>query len=479
MRIGSQNPRIKIEPERTGTDGKDAAELMAAYGYKLDPWQRDIVDCWLGYDDTRQYTTVSAGIALPRQNGKNVCIEAREFFGLVVNGERIMHTAHQVKTAKQSFHRLIAMFTNDDHPEVEAMVKTIRYTNGEETIELTNGGKIEYSARSRQSIRGYDGLSLIVFDEAQELNDDQLNAVLAILSASTTGIRQFIFAGTPTYPGCPGTVFPRRRKLAIESPGKHDAWHEWSVDDVTLDKIKIDNVDLWYQTNPALGIRLTEEFTAEEFRTLSPDGFARERLGWWSPVAQQAAALHAIDEKKWEACKSGGTKPEGKTAYGVKFTADGQTVVLCGAVIPRDGGKARISLINAKATSNGTRWLSDWLSARYDKASCVVIDGRNGVDLLVDRISEIWRMKGSIVRATPQIMVAAASLVIDGVNEGTLTWYDKQPAMEDSALNATRRPIAGGYGFGGDGSEIIEAASLALYGAKTSKRDPQRKMRIG
>ena len=96
--VGSQTPRIQIEPNRYDTDGDAAAVLMEAYGVKLDAWQRLVLDCWLGKDKYDTYTTASAGLSVPRQNGKNVILEAREFFGLVVNGERILHTAHQART---------------------------------------------------------------------------------------------------------------------------------------------------------------------------------------------------------------------------------------------------------------------------------------------------------------------------------------------------------------------------------------------
>ena len=52
---GSQEPRIKIEPARATTDGPDAAELMSAYGVELDEWQKTILDCWLGRDDSGRY----------------------------------------------------------------------------------------------------------------------------------------------------------------------------------------------------------------------------------------------------------------------------------------------------------------------------------------------------------------------------------------------------------------------------------------
>lgn len=475
---GSQEPRIRIEPDRIDTDGNDACLLMKEYGYNLDKWQKSILDCWLGKDKTGNYTVTSAGLSLPRQNGKNVCLEAREFFGLVINGEKILHTAHQVRTSKKSFRRLVAMFTDKRHPEIEEIVKHIRFTNGEESIELDNGGAIEFSARSRQAARGFDGISLVVFDEAQELTDDQTEAIMATLSASATGTRQLIYTGTPPYPGCPGTVFRRRRDGCMSDPSKHDAWHEWSVAADGIADIKTENPDLWYMTNPALGIRLSEEFTAEEHRTMSTDGFARERLGWWSPIYSAKDPI-AINPQKWGECSSKELKPEGKTAYGVKFSSDGSEVCLCGAVMDTEG-VARISLIGRRSTSEGIQWLADWLNERSTKACCVVIDGRNGVDVLIDKIADSWKYKNSKIKANTRDVIAATSMLVDAIQERKITWYEKQGDLNESALTSTKRPIGQqGWGFGGDNSTPIEAASLAFYGVKTSKRDPGRKMRIG
>lgn len=474
---GSQSPRLRVEPERAITDGVAASALMDAYGCSLDPWQRDVVDCWLGRDAAGTYTVTSAGLSVPRQNGKNVCLEAREFFGLVIRGERILHTAHQVVTGKKAFRRLERMFTDKRHPEVQKLVRYIRYTNGEEAIELENGGSIEFSARSRQRARGFAGISLVVFDEAQELTDDQVDAIMATLSASATGTRQIIYTGTPPYPGCPGDVFRRRRQAASADPGPHDCWHEWSVAADSIDDIQIADRSIWFMTNPALGIRLTEEFTEEELRTMRPDGFARERLGWWSPVLADQPD-RAIDPKAWEACRSSAPKPEGKTAYGVKFSPDGTEVSLCGAVIPADG-PARISLIKTRSTGHGLQWLADWLNERSDKASCVVIDGRNGVDVLIEKISGNWRAKGSVLRPTARDVVASVSMLTDALAGKTISWYMYQEELKASALTSVKRPIGGGWGFGGEHSSPIEAAALAYWGAKTSKRDPTRVMRIG
>ena len=94
-------------------------------------------------------------------------------------------------------------------------------------------------------------------------------------------------------------------------------------------------------------------------------------------------------------------------------------------------------------------------------------------------ISDTWKYKGSIIRANTKDVLAAVSMLTDAVNEGNLTWYKLQEDLNDSAVTSTKRSIAGGYGFGGENSIPIEACALALYGVKTSKRDPNKRQRIG
>ncbi|MBQ2597533.1 MAG: hypothetical protein II581_06495, partial [Oscillospiraceae bacterium] len=72
-----------------------------------------------------------------------------------------------------------------------------------------------------------------------------------------------------------------------------------------------------------------------------------------------------------------------------------------------------------------------------------------------------------------------ASGLCDALNEKTVTWFHDQDPLRESAVSAVKRKIGGGWGFGGDNSAPIEAAALALWGVKTTKRDPTKKMRIG
>ena len=101
------------------------------------------------------------------------------------------------------------------------------------------------------------------------------------------------------------------------------------------------------------------------------------------------------------------------------------------------------------------------------------------MDVLVEKINERWHYKGSVIRPTAKDVIASVGCLTDALAEQTVSWYFGQEDLRDSAVTSVKRPIAGGWGFGGDNSGPIEAAALALWGAKTSKRDPNKKMLIG
>jgi hypothetical protein len=268
-------------------------------------------------------------------------------------------------------------------------------------------------------------------------------------------------------------VFRGIREKAIAGETKTVAWFEFSVSEIG----NVKDPKRWAATNPALGRRILLSTIESEVEQMDEDTFARERLGWWSPIISKKVD-YAIEEDVWDACSSSAVAPEGKVGYGVKFSPDGSEVALCVAVVPQEG-PARIELIDRRPTGLGTQWLADWLNERYQKASCVVIDGRNGVDVLVDKITSVWKYKGSVIRPNAKEVIAAVGNLTDSLNEQTVTWFDKQDALRESATTAIKRPIGGGWGFGGEDSAPIEACALALWGAKNSKRDPSRKMRIG
>lgn len=465
--MGSQEPSARIAPKYDQSDGMDAAKLLRIGHTILDPWQSDILDDWMARTPAGKWAAPTCGGSVPRQNGKSLLVQGRSEAGMILYNEQVIYTAHLQKTATETFEEMRDFF---ETPKLKRYVSEIRSALGRESIILKSGARIKFLARTRNGGRGQHG-DLLIFDEAQELDETAQASFLPAISASLNP--QTIYVGTPPDPTVTGTVFRSIRKKALNGDSKKTAWFEFSVDEIGDVKDK----ERWAAANPAMGRRILLSTIEGECEQMDDDTFARERLGWWSPEETHTEDM-ALDAEAWQKCASDELKPEGKTAYGVKFSADATEVVLCGAVIPKDG-KARISLINRQPTAVGIQWLADWLNARYSKASCVVIDGRNGVDVLCDKIAKTWKYKGSVIRPRAGDVIAAVGLLTNMVNEETLTWYRQQDALNQSAITSIKRKIGSGYGFGGIDSLPIDACSLALWGAKNTKRDPSRKMRIG
>ena len=476
---GRQAPTFHHAEKYTKTQGDYAAQLSESYDLKPHEWQREILKDWLAVDDDGKLIHSYCVLEVPRQNGKTGVSDPRETWGLVVRGEQILHTAQEFQTAKKAFDRLRKKFGTKkgdpfaEYPELNALVDHYTTSAGQMVLDLINGAHIEFRTRGSNSDMGRGGtFDLVVIDEAQAYTEAQDAALAPLNSAAPTGSPQTILMGTPPLiTGDKGQVFLRSIQGFYKTPEPNSCISLWGAEEVgdVLDR------ERWYKYNPSLGYQLLEKALSKDAATMSPDMFAREHLGYIPK--QQNAVNYAIPSDIWDACRSEEPKPEGKTAYGIKFSADGSTVALCGAVIPADG-PARISLIELKPTGHGISWLADWLNARYQKASCVVIDGRNGVDVLVERIADTWKMKGSVIRPSSRDMIAAVGTLTNALNEKSVTWFYQQDALRESAITSVKRPFSGGWGFGGDNSAPIEAASLALWGAQNSKRDPNKKMRI-
>lgn len=477
---GRQEPRVRVAEDYAYTYGDDAAELADAYGLSPDPWQQLVLDDWFAYGDDDKYAHKTCVISVPRQNGKNGVLEVRELYGMTVEGEKILHTAHEVKTARKAFDRLLSFFENEaEYPELAESVKTIRKTNGQEAIILHNGGSIEFSARSKGAARGFT-VDVVVCDEAQELTDEQLEALMPTKAAAPLQNSQLILLGTPPGPGTHGEVFPRTRSKAIKGDADGVNLLEWSVEEIG----DVTDESRWEDTNPALGYRLTREAIESELASMSEDGFARERLGWWSSNAVNGC----FDESKWTELAADFTDEEiadrnsWKRAYGVKFSVDGKSAAIAGAVWKK-GATPHVEVIEHGPTDGGIQWVVDWLVGRCNGVSTTVIDGKANAQDLYNRLVDGGVTKRALKLAETSNVTAASSMLLNAYDEKNITHND-QPALNDAVKAAEKRDIGreGGFGFkSGNDMDVtpLEAVSFALWGVRTSKRNPNRRMRVG
>lgn len=455
-------------PEDLRGDGAMATKLAAAYFGEPMPWQPHLLDVMLARDAGDKYRASELGISIPRQNGKSWVVRARCFYG-ALNGEKILYTCHHGDTSDEMFQELSRPFEDEDEPELRALLKHVRKTNGKQAIVLGNGGVIRFTTRTDSGGRG-KSFDTLIYDEAQELTDSQQAALLPAISAGRKKNPQTIYLGTPPDPKCMGTVF-RNLRNDVRKGESGMSWIEWGAPEVG-DK---HDRSRWYEHNPSLGTVLALKAVESECNQMQPDVFARERLGWWAPVAGKH--LLALDEAKWAEAQRGEAMQEGKTAFGVKFSPDGGTVAVSWARAERGGG-SYVELYDVQSAYGGTAGISDMLLRNKGEIAAVCIDGKSGADALIQRLTDGRFPKKAIIPGTTAVVQAAATMLKDEVDAGTLT-HIESPALDESATKSIKRDIGnnGGWGFG-DGAESIsapiESASLALYAARTTKRDPRR-----
>ena len=462
--IESQQPTVRVAPRARDSYGPDAGFLCSSYGLTPDPWQQLVLDDWLARKGG-QWASLTIGLAVPRQNGKNGIIEMREVFGMVGRGEKILHTAHEVKTAQKAFKRLKHFFGNEKNdpgakfPELNALVEDVRNTNGQEGIFLKNGGSVEIVARSKNSGRGFT-VDTLIFDEAQEMDEEDLEALLPTTSAAPKRDPQWIYTGTPPGPKASGAVFTDKRAEALGGKSHRLAWHEWSVSG----EVDLDDRRLWYLTNPAMGRRLSIDVAAGERTNLSDDGFARERLGAW----EEASSSHVINPDDWARCADAASLPASRFVLAIDVDPEQARGSVAFAGLRADG----LVHVELDEQRQGTGWIAAYVADRCarNNIAAVVVDERSPAAALLDELKR--RKVRRLVTTRSGDMASACAQFYQATVEGQLRHTD-QPQLTSALMVARKRPLEDRWAWNRKSADAditpVVAATLAAWGAQTTK----------
>lgn len=415
QRVG-RKPRVRSVPYATSA-GREAIDLAASAGLILDDWQQDVLVDALGERPDGTWAAREVGLIVPRQNGKGAVIEAMELAGLFLFDEKlILHSAHEFKTATEAFRRIVFWIESSD--DLRKRVKRITTANGDEGIETRAGNRLRFVARSKGSGRGFSG-DRVILDEAYALTAEQMAALMPTLSARPNP--QIIYTSTP--PLEPAALLVSLRRRGTEGSPRL-AYFEWSPPE----GYDPDDRQVWYETNPALGIRITEETIESEQGMLPSAEFRRERLGEWPPSA--GGHWQVIDEADWRARHDPNSEMTGTLALAVDVTPSRSHAAISAGGRRPDGDR-HVEVIDHRA---GTGWVVRRIKELRERhpVSAVAVDTAGPAASLIVELEEAGI---EVFKIGAQQAAAACGAFYDG----TVAAGEEQPAGDD--VPRDRSPI--------------------------------------
>lgn len=449
---------------------------LKAMGIVFDEWQRGIAMIALAKDADGSYSagTNGVGISIPRQVGKTFLVGWLVFaLCLIFPKVTVVWTAHRTRTADETFASMSSMA---EQKKVKPHVRKVFNANGNKSIIFKNGSRILFGARESGFGRGFAKVDILVFDEAQILTENAMSDMVPSTNASPNAL--VFLMGTPPRPKDPGEVFRNIRSEALAGNGKA-TYVELSADpDTDPSKWKPGYID-WKQVakaNPSFPHRTNRKAIERMFNLLgSIEGFKREGLGIWDEVA---TAISAIPAKAWKACKDVSVSPGPYRSFAVRFSVDGSHVALA-AASKVDRKRVLVEGVRVEASSEGLDWVIDFLTDpdRLASTQQIVVEGKSGADFLVNCLRGAGIPSKVLITPGVSQVVAAHSMFLESVKEKTLVHRGDEDLTREAHWAQSRKiGNLGGFGWKppeGQSVALLDAATMALWAAKTSKRRPK------
>lgn len=460
-------PRVRSVPDYKFTSGVEAVELAESVGLEPDDWQRSAVYDILGEDDHGKWASFESALIFPRQNGKGTIFEIVQLSDLFLfsSAQRdflAIHTAHEFKTAQEAFRRLLFWVENTDW--LRKKVKRVSTAHGEEGIELLNGARQRFLARSNGSGRGFS-CDRLGYDEAYHLPEETVAASLPALSARPNP--SVIYASSAPRGDQYGIVLRRVMRRGRREPEHKDddppakdpnlCYIEYSADP----KADLDDPTARLQANPGASSKRgvpSLEYMDKERAGMSEVAFARERLG----ILDENEGASVVDLDLWDSLKEVGAQPLDPVAFAIDVNPDSTWTSI--AVSGRTAaGRLFVGVVERK---RGTGWVVDRvedLVSSWNPTS-VTLDAIGPAGLLLPAFAE----RGVAVDVVSMTQYGQACGAFKAaVDEGRMV-HEGQPGLR-AALEAARKRPLGESGLWGwhrrDTTDItpLVASTLATF----------------
>lgn len=457
----SVEPRYLTVPRAASTAADEVVEYAALAGMETDEAERLTLETSLGERADGRWAASQVGLIAPRQNLKTHVLMEVALTAIGLWGEQlVIWTAHRLSTAMEAWRIMRQLVTSSPALAAQRPQARHRQSGGAE-IEFANGARVVFMARSAGATgRGFSAERLFL-DEAFDLTDDDLAALLPALSARPN--HQVWYASSAPKPY---SEVLRRVCSAGRRGAAGVAYLEWCADEEAAS----DDREAWAAANPAYPERITEETILGELATMSDEDFRRERLGIWRE--DLSAGWQVIAEGEWSRVERPRARMADPVAFGVWVSPDRKWAAIGAAGQRADAGSRLVELTRDPDDAAGydyrpgTGWLLPRMGELQRHRPLAVVTNDRG---LADQAAG----QGLTLHlAGPADQAAASGMFYDGVVGATgQVRHLGQHDLTVAVAGAVKRKVGQGWVWDQAGVDIcpVGSVSLALWGLLTPR----------
>ncbi len=385
----------------------------------------------------RKWYSSQVAVVAPRQNLKTAVLEMGVAAAVwLLDARLVVWTAHLYNpAAAETFLHFKELIDSNAH--LSRNVKRILEASGGQAVELHNGARIKFQARSKNAGRSLSG-DLIVMDEAYALSTAEAGALIPTRSArpnsqiwygSSAGhldssqlrlIRERGRAGAP-------------RQTYVEFCSTAECLQDTCDHEHGTRGCVLDDPNEWAKANPALGVRIDEETVEDERRDMTPQEFARERLGWWD----EPRGGTVIPMARWVPLGGDATiAGDAPLALFVDVALD-RSVSWVGLCARNGDGTPQVEIA---ASGPGTDWVADWVGGVLERRDVLAVGARSAgpvASLLPDLAEACERHERPFVKVGSGDFAAMCGAFFDAVAASTLA--HRSDSRVDAALASARK----------------------------------------
>jgi hypothetical protein len=231
---------------------------------------------------------------------------------------------------------------------------------------------------------------------------------------------------------------------------------EWCAKQRPDGSVDLDDREEWARANPAMGIRVSEEFVANERRIFDDDGFARERLGVWD----EATAGVVLPLDAWQARTRDGAQLVGAPTFCLDVNPERSWAAIAAAGDGTEGPMVEVALYR-----RGVTWVVDELArmCREHGAAEVAVEAGGPAGSLIRDLEDAGV---NVVSMSGRDMTAACGMFHDDIStDGAGLVHRPDEALDLALAGAVKRQDGDAWRLGRRSSSVDICPLVASIGA--------------